>query len=147
MSSLLERTGKEDTKKFPKFEQCDMLLAQLIITNWSTYWNHFFVGLIDLSIKIELIVDRLVDIRWFLNMVELIILNLWLNSLKSTHQCFYFESILFVWLRFDQLLIGSMVFGGTVFAASIIINFNPIPKFLRSVKIVTITPKLGKEKR
>ena len=61
MSSLLERTGKEDTKKFPKFEQCDMLLAQLIITNWSTYWNHFFVGLIDLSIKIELIVDRLVD--------------------------------------------------------------------------------------
>ncbi|XP_023347298.1 apoptosis-inducing factor 1, mitochondrial [Eurytemora carolleeae] len=44
-----------------------------------------------------------------------------------------------------QLLFGSMVFGGTVFAASIIINFNPIPKFLRSVKIVTITPKLDKE--
>ena len=33
MSSLLERTGKEDNKKFPKFEQCDMLLAQLILTN------------------------------------------------------------------------------------------------------------------
>ena len=49
MSSLLERTGKEDSKKFPKFEQCDMLLAQLMITNGSTYWNHLFVeGLIDL---------------------------------------------------------------------------------------------------
>ena len=32
MSSLLERTGKEDSKKFPKFEQFDMLLAPLMIT-------------------------------------------------------------------------------------------------------------------